>query len=180
MRDKPKVLLHICCAPDATAVWERLSGDYAVLGFFHNPNIHPAEEYRLRLAETRKVAETLGFPLVPAAYAPAAWDEAVRGLEAEPERGRRCQVCFRHNLQAAAATARELGIGLFTTTLTLSPHKVAEQVHAAGREAASACGVRFLELDFKKRGGFQRSLEISRELGLYRQKYCGCRYSQRS
>lgn len=177
---RPKVLLHICCAPDATAVIERLTPEHEVLGFFHGPNIHPPEEYALRLDATRKAAAALGFPLVETDYAPERWDEAVHGLENEPERGQRCEACFRHNLMATAAKARELGIGAFTTTLTISPHKDEALVFAAGRDAAREHGVAFLELDFKKRDGFKRSLDLSRELGLYRQNYCGCRYSRPS
>ncbi len=180
MSDRPGVLLHICCAPDATACFERLSSGYEVLGYFHNPNIHPAGEYALRLANAEKVAVGLGFRLVPAPYDPAGWDQAVRGLESEPERGRRCEACFRHNLAATAAKAAELGVACFTSTLTISPHKETEKIFAAGRAAAQAHGVNFLELDFKKKDGFRRSLELSRQLGLYRQNYCGCKYSLRS
>ncbi len=174
---RPKVLLHICCAPDATAVVERLTPEYEVLGFFHGPNIHPPEEYALRLAEARKVAQRLDFELASSDHSPADWHAAVRGLEAEPERGARCDACFRHNLMATAAKARELNIGIFTTTLTISPHKDAARVFTAGRAAAREHGVTFLEMDFKKRDGFKRSLDLSRDLGLYRQKYCGCLYS---
>jgi predicted adenine nucleotide alpha hydrolase (AANH) superfamily ATPase len=177
MSSLPKVLLHICCAPDATAVFERLAPEHEVLGFFHGPNIHPPEEYVLRLDNARRVAEALGFRLLLAPYSPEAWDQDVRGLEQEPERGRRCEACFQHNLRATAAKARELGIPAFTTTLTISPHKDAAKIFAAGRAAGAEYGVEFLELDFKKRDGFKRSLELSRELGLYRQAYCGCRYS---
>jgi predicted adenine nucleotide alpha hydrolase (AANH) superfamily ATPase len=176
---RPPVLLHICCAPDATAAAERLAPAYEVLGYFHGPNIHPREEYLLRLDNARRVAETLGFRLLPASYAPEAWDEAVRGLEQEPEGGRRCEACFRHNLTATAAKAKELGVPSFTTTLTISPHKDAAKVFAAGRAAGREHGVEFLELDFKKKDGFRRSLEISKALGLYRQRTCGCRYSAR-
>lgn len=177
---KPRVLLHICCAPDATAVFERLAPDYDVIGYFRNDNIHPPEEYALRLANAEKVAAALGFRLEPAPYDPRAWDRAVTGLEDEPERGRRCEVCFRHNLTATALAARALGIPAFTTTLTLSPHKSSALLFAIGRGLAQETGVEFLEIDFKKRDGFKRSLAMSRELELYRQNYCGCRYSVRS
>jgi epoxyqueuosine reductase len=176
---KPKVLLHMCCAPDATAAYERLAPEYEVVGYFHNDNIYPPEEFELRRVNAEKTAAVLGFRLEPAEYQPAAWDRAVAGLESEPERGRRCEVCFRHNLAAAAAKAKALGIPFFTTTLTISPHKSSALLCEIGRTAAAAHGVQFLALDFKKRDGFKRSLELSRQLGLYRQNYCGCRYSKR-
>jgi epoxyqueuosine reductase len=175
--DKPKILLHICCAPDATATVERLSGEYDVSGYFQNDNIYPEAEYHRRLNHAERVAAALGFPLVPAPYHPGSWDAAVTGLEREPERGRRCEACLRHNLAATAAKARELGIPFFTTTLTISPHKDADLIFRVGREIGQQQGVRFLEKDFKKQDGFKRSLEWSRRLDLYRQHYCGCRYS---
>ncbi|MEW6516510.1 MAG: epoxyqueuosine reductase QueH [candidate division FCPU426 bacterium] len=176
---KSKVLLHICCAPDATATVERLRAEYDVLGYFQNDNIHPPEEFSRRLDNAERVAVALGFPLVPAGYHPEAWQTAVAGWEDEPERGRRCEACFRHNLAATAAKARELNIPAFATTLTISPHKDAALIFRLGRELARQQGVRFLEMDFKKQDGFKRSLEWSRQLGLYRQNYCGCRYSSR-
>ena len=177
---KPCVLLHICCAPDSTATFEQLAPDYEVVGFFHNDNLFPPEEYALRLANAEKAAAALGFTLEPCDYQPAAWDEAVRGLESEPEKGRRCAACFRYNLTAAALRAQALGIPHFTTTLTISPHKSSALIFEIGNEIGRTTGVEFLEIDFKKKGGFQRSLEMTRELGLYRQNYCGCKYSLRS
>jgi epoxyqueuosine reductase len=177
MSDLPRLLLHICCAPDATAVWERLSAEYAVTGYFHNANIYPREEYDRRLENAQRVAAHFGFPLAPASYAPPAWYAAVRGLEREPERGARCAACFRHNLNATAQAAAEKQIPFFTTTLSISPHKDSKVIFAAGEEAAKLHGVTFLPVDFKKQAGFQRSLDWSRQLGLYRQNYCGCEYS---
>jgi len=176
---KPKTLLHICCAPDATATAERLAKEYAVVGYFRNDNIYPPAEHALRLAHTERVAATQGFTLEPAEYCPETWAEAVRGLENEPERGRRCAVCFGHNLAAAAAKARALGIASFTTTLTISPHKNSKLIFEIGRDIGRAHGVNFLEIDFKKQDGFKRSLELCKQLELYRQNYCGCKYSKR-
>lgn len=178
--DKPKILLHICCAPDATAAVERLAREYEVCGFFQNDNLYPEAEYRLRLNNAERVAAVLGFTLVPAVFHPEAWEQAVAGLEDEPERGKRCEACFRHNLTATAAKARELGLPWFTTTLTISPHKDANLIFSIGREVGEQQGVRFLAADFKKQDGFKRSLEWSRRLELYRQNYCGCQYSQRT
>jgi predicted adenine nucleotide alpha hydrolase (AANH) superfamily ATPase len=150
-----------------------------VTGFFHNPNIHPEKEYRRRLAEAEAVGRAMGFPLLHPRYHPGAWHQAVKGLESEPEGGLRCVVCFRLNLRAAARKACELGLPLFTTTLTLSPHKPSDRIMTIGNEAGEEFGVLFLAEDFKKRDGFKRSLDLSREMRLYRQHYCGCRYSLR-
>lgn len=176
---KQKILLHICCAPDSTAVFERLSESYQVTGFFHNPNIFPQSEYQKRLEQTRKVAAHMGFPLISPPYEPGAWRQYIRGLEHEPEGGDRCAVCFRVNLRATARQALELQFPYFTTTLTISPHKDSKRIHSIGQEAGQEFGVEFLSENFKKKGGFQRSLELSKDLQLYRQKYCGCRYSLR-
>ncbi len=174
---KPQALLHICCAPDSTAVFERLKEEYEVIGFFHNPNIFPEAEYKKRLEEAEYVARKLKFKIVVPGYAQQEWGQAVKDLEAEPEKGKRCDVCFRFNLQATAKKAIGMGIPFFTTTLTISPHKITEMIFKAGRDAAMKYGLKFLELDFKKKEGFKRSLELSREMNLYRQNYCGCRHS---
>lgn len=179
MPTRPRILLHICCAPDATSCCEQLAPHYQVIGYFHNPNIHPPEEYFLRLENVRKVAASMNFHLEPSQYNFLAWEMAVAGLENEPERGKRCDACFYHNLAATAAKAREIGVHFFTTTLAISPHKNTQNIFAAGREAAAKYDVCFVEKDFKLKHGFQRSLELSRQLGLYRQNYCGCKYSIR-
>lgn len=176
---KPLILLHICCAPDATAVFERLREKYSVVGYFHNPNIHPEEEYRKRLKEAKYVAKTMNFPLEIPPYNPQKWFAAVKGLEQEPERGKRCQACFRFNLRATAKKAQEKGIPYFSTTLTISPHKKTADIFEAGKEASSEFELEFLAFDFKKKDGFKRSLIISREMNLYRQNYCGCCFSLR-
>lgn len=174
---KPQVLLHICCAPDATAVFEQLALEYEVTGYFHNPNIYPEEEFRKRLREAQKVSQRMGFNLLTEPYQPEAWLKAIKGWEYEPEKGRRCEICFRFNLRAAAQKAASLQIPYFTTTLTISPHKLSKAIFKAAGAAEKEFHVMFLEIDFKKSDGFKRSLEISREMELYRQKYCGCRYS---
>jgi len=175
--EKPFILLHVCCAPDATAVFERLREKYTVIGFFHNPNIHPEEEYRKRLKDAVYVAETMNFPLEIPAYNPQEWLDAVKGLEQEPERGKRCRICFRFNLLATAKKAHERRIPYFTTTLTISPHKNTADIFEAGKEAAAEFGSEFVAVDFKKKDGFKRSLILSREMNLYRQNYCGCCFS---
>jgi epoxyqueuosine reductase len=176
---EPKLLLHLCCGPDATAVFERLRDRYHVIGYFHNPNIYPPEEHEKRSREAVKAGRELGFSVIVPGYAPAEWNEQIKGLENEPEKGRRCEICFRYNLRETARKARELSIPNFTTTLTISPHKNSKLILRLGQEAGEAFGLHFLSLDFKKKHGFRRSLELSHQLKLYRQNYCGCRYSMR-
>lgn len=177
--NRPEILLHICCAPDSTAVYERLSDTFQVTGFFHNPNIFPHSEYNKRLEQAYKVAAHMEFPLIAPAYDPESWQRYIHGLENEPEGGNRCAVCFRINLRATARQALELQFPYFTTTLTISPHKNAMRIHTIGQEAGQEFGVEFLAEDFKRKSGFQRNLEHSKNLNLYRQNYCGCRYSLR-
>lgn len=174
MTGKPRLLLHICCAPDATVAIERLASVFDITAFFYDPNIHPREEYDKRLAEMRKVAEANHIPLEAGPYEDARWFELAKDLMDEPERGKRCEVCFRMRLEATAAFARDAGIPAFATILTVSPHKDAMLVNRLGQEIGERLGVRYLVTDLKKKDGFKRSLELSREFGLYRQDYCGC------
>ena len=149
--------------------------------FFSNCNIDTREEFEKRLAEARKLAAADGVELVADEYDHADWLEKVaKGFEQEPEKGARCARCFRYSLARTAAWAAAHGYEAFTTSLTVSPHKFSPAVFAAGREAAErGIGLSFLEVDFKKKDGFLRSLKRSSELGLYRQDYCGCEFSHR-
>ena len=170
-----KVLLHICCAVCAAGAAERLIQEgHQVGGYFYNPNIYPVEEYRRRLASARTVARELKFPLQEGPYEPAAWDAAVRGWENEPEGGQRCPVCFTLRLQKTCRLMLELNYDLFATTLTMGSNKSAVLLERIGREIG---GDRFLSRDFKKKDGFKRAGELARQWCLYRQHYCGCRYS---
>ena len=171
------VLLHICCAPDASYGVPAMQEKAVVTGFFFNPNIQPGEEYERRLSATRQLAGPVPFPLVVARGGKTAWEEAVRGLEAEPERGRRCEACIRMRLARTAQEARSRKIPAFSTVLTVSPKKDAAMVNRIGREEGEKAGVLFLEADLKKRDGFLKSVETAKRLGIYRQNYCGCRYS---
>jgi len=176
-----KVLLHTCCGPCASACEPRLREEgHDVALFFSNSNIDTREEFERRLAEARKLAAADGVEVVADAYDHADWLEKVaKGHEAEPEKGARCARCFRYSLARAAAYAAAHGYDAFTTSLTVSPHKVSPMVFAAGAEAAGGAS-KFLEVDFKKKDGFLRSLRRTEELGLYRQSYCGCEFSRRA
>ena len=141
---------------------------------FANSNIDTAEEFERRLGEARKVADAEGVELVPLEYDHAEWQrEVAAGYENEPEKGARCARCFRYNLAKAAEAAQRLGCEAFTTSLTVSPHKISSVIFAQSQDE------RFLKIDFKKKEGFKESLKRSAELGLYRQSYCGCEYSKR-
>ncbi|MCF7855062.1 MAG: epoxyqueuosine reductase QueH [Candidatus Pacebacteria bacterium] len=171
----PSLLLHICCGPCASHAVRVVKADYAVTGFFSNSNIHPRSEYDHRLSEARRLAELCDIPLVEDTYRHDEWLAAVSGLEKEPERGARCDACFRFNLARAATYANAHFFDLFTTTLTISPHKDSRKIFGIGHELGS-----FLEVDFKKKDGFRKSLQLSRHYELYRQSFCGCEFSRRS
>jgi len=170
----PRILLHLCCAPCGSAALERLQRHGEVTLFFSNGNLFPESEYERRLDAASALAGACHVDLVVDCYDHGAWREWVAGLEQEPERGKRCRRCFEFSLRRAAAYAVAHGFGALTTTLTISPHKDSGTVFAAGRAATETL---FLEVDFKQEDGFRRSLELSRQYGLYRQDYCGCEFS---
>jgi predicted adenine nucleotide alpha hydrolase (AANH) superfamily ATPase len=176
---KKRLLLHTCCAPCSTSVLERLSDTYDITGYFYKPNLHPSEEHGMRLDEARDFYRRKGIPIIEEAYEEARWHELVKGHEDDPERGERCTICYRMRLEKTAEKARAMGFDLFGTVLTISPHKDAARVNRIGSEVGEKAGVPFLVADFKKKDGYRRSVEISREEGLYRQDYCGCIYSRR-
>jgi len=175
---KDKILVHVCCAPDALYFLKRLREDYPhaeIVAFFYDPNIHPYEEYKLRLLETERTCEKLGIKLIEGEYDPENWLKAVRGLEKEPEKGKRCEVCFDYRLKRAFDEAKKLGCNLLTTTLLMSPKKSIEQLKRVG-SALSEEGIRFLAPDYRKGGGTQEMFKLSREMEFYMQDYCGCIY----
>ncbi|MEW5901742.1 MAG: epoxyqueuosine reductase QueH [Acidobacteriota bacterium] len=176
---KPRLLAHICCAPDAAYVLKLLKEKYDVSGYFYNPNIHPTGEYRLRLEEARRVAGVLNFRLVEEVFDEERWMALTRRFRDEPEKGRRCDVCYAIRLQKTAQAAARLGFECFTTIMSLSPWKKADVLNRIGRMFGRRHQVFFLEADFKKKDGFRRSVALSRDMHLYRQSYCGCVYSQK-
>lgn len=173
------VLLHLCCAPDASYAVPAMQERYRIMGFFFNPNIQPGEEYERRFQATRQLQDYLPFALEVADGGEREWEEAVRGLEQETEKGRRCEACIRIRMRRTAEEAKRQGIPAFCTVLTVSPKKDAAMVNRIGREEGERAGVFFVEADMKKNDGFRKSVEISKRLGIYRQDFCGCRYSAR-
>lgn len=178
----PTLLIHSCCAPCSTYVLEYLSSYFRITVFYYNPNIYPEDEYGRRLEEQRKLIEKMPFKH-PVAFMPGEYEnerfyQAAQGLEEEKEGGTRCERCYRLRLAEAAKTAAEKGFDYFTTTLTISPLKNAQKLNEIGRQTARQYGVEYLVSDFKKKNGYKRSVELSREYGLYRQDYCGCEFSR--
>jgi len=177
--NKPKLLVHICCAADALYVLVLLKENYAVSGYFYNPNIHPFEEYVQRLEETRKVAQTLNVKLLEETYDDERWFKITQKFKEEPEKGRRCDICYAMRLEKTAQKASELGFDIFATVMSLSPWKKADVLNRLGRMFARKYKINFLEANFKKKDGFRKSVELSKSHGLYRQNYCGCKYSMK-
>ncbi len=175
---QPLLLIHICCAPCATTVVRRLRDNYDITGFFYNPNIFPEDEYQRRREAVERLAEGWGITVDFGEYEYERFRERVRGLEAEPEGGRRCAVCYRLRLERGAARAKAIGAGFLATTLTVGPNKKAAVINQIGEEVCTALGVKFVSGDWKRQDGFKQSVEISRSLGLYRQHYCGCEFSR--
>ena len=179
--ERPALLLHACCAPCSSAVLELLSKHFEVTVLYYNPNIAPEEEYRRREKELECFLPAAGYGdirVIEQEYDPSEFYAAARGLESEPERGRRCTECYRLRLEKTAEYAAENRFPWFTTTLSISPQKDPARINGIGAELAEKYGVRFLTSEFRKRDGYKRSLELSREYGLYRQDYCGCAFSK--
>ena len=179
---REKLLLHACCAPCSSYVLEYLTAFFDITVFYCNPNITDKEEYEHRLTELYKLCERApfckGVQIVDDGYAPNIFFDAARGFEGEPEGGRRCDRCFALRLSRTADYAKENGFPLFATTLTVSPHKNARLINDSGIAESERSGVPYLISDFKKKGGYQRSIVLSREYGLYRQQFCGCEFSR--
>ncbi len=174
---KQKILLHTCCGPCSTVAIERLEGNFDSTGFFYNPNIYPAREYRKRFHDAEDFFEDKGITLIEGDYDPDAWLRGVKGLEKEPEGGRRCDTCIAMRLRETAKVAKNLGIYTVGTTLSVSPFKNTSKVNDIGKRMVEEYGVKWLDVDFSAADGYKRSLELSREYDLYRQDYCGCIFS---
>ena len=172
-----RLLLHICCAPDATVAFVKLKERFEVEGLFYNPNIFPEEEYRKRCSAARDLAEAWSFSLHEGPYDWESWKALTRGYENVDEGGERCQLCIAHNLRQTAVFAKALGFEWFSTSLFTSRKKDLRMIESLGYRIGKETSVQFYYEPFRRAGGFDESVRHSRELGLYRQTYCGCPYS---
>lgn len=176
---RPSLLLHACCAPCASYPLEYLSKSFDVTLFYYNPNITEKTEYEKRLEELRRLSHEFGFNVIDGVYDGKIFFEHSKGLEQEPERGKRCEKCFSLRLSKASEIATSYGFEYFATTLTLSPLKNATLINEIGLSVEKEGGTKYLPTDFKKKGGYLRSIELSNKYNLYRQNYCGCVFSKR-
>ncbi len=178
-----KLFLHVCCAPCSSAVLERLGNFFEITLFYYNPNITEKDEYLKRIDEVKNLVSYLEcehkISVIEGDYDPNIFFEMARGLENEPEKGRRCFKCYELRLRETARMAKALGFDYFCTTLTLSPHKNSNWINEIGMNLSEEYYVNYLYSDFKKKGGYKRSIELSHQYHLYRQDYCGCIYSRK-
>ena len=196
--EKPTLLLHSCCAPCSSYVLEYLREYFRITVFYYNPNITDGKEYEYRLNEEKRLIgaynrqvrehdfegmnsteQAMLIDIMEAPYDPGNYLSAVKGYEDCPEGGDRCGICFEMRLRESAKAAADNGFDFFTTTLTISPLKNAARLNEIGERLSGEYGVRFLPSDFKKKNGYKRSIELSKEFSLYRQNYCGCAFSRR-
>ncbi len=179
---KQTLLLHVCCAPCSSSVIEVLRDDFDITLYFYNPNITSREEYDLRLNELKRLVLEMpaarGLSIIEGKYNPDEFFKLSKGLESEKEGGKRCTLCYEERLLSTANLAEELGFDLFTTTLSVSPYKNAKKLNEIGQRLAESKKTEYLVSDFKKKDGYKRSIELSKQYGLYRQDYCGCVYSK--
>lgn len=180
--EKPSLLLHACCAPCSSHTLTYISSYFDITLYFCNPNIAPESEFAFRLSELKRLVHELGLSIniIEEPYDPAPFYELAKGLEELPERGERCRKCIEYRLSMTGQRAKELGFDLFTTTLTISPHKDAQFINECGARVSQECGVEYLHSDFKKHDGYKHSIELSHKYSLYRQDYCGCVYSRQN
>jgi hypothetical protein len=175
---KPKLLVHLCCGPCGAGAIRDLKRSYAITLLFANSNIDTAEEHQRRWRAAKTLANHHGLRLIKSTYTHDAWLKQVKGHEAEPERGSRCQICYRYRMNEAAVTAKAYGFDYFTSSLSDSPYKDNEAVMQIGQSIAKTLGVKFLDFNFSANDGYRKSISESKKLKLYRQKYCGCEFSK--
>lgn len=177
----PRLLLHSCCAPCSSYVLEYLSRYFEITVFYYNPNIYPESEYSRRIIEQQRLIDEIDakheISFVAGLYEKERFYETVKGLEQEKEGGERCMRCYELRLRESASLAKAGGYDYFTTTLSISPLKNAGKLNEIGIHLEEAYGVKYLLSDFKKKNGYKRSIELSKEHNLYRQDYCGCAFS---
>lgn len=184
---KPTLLLHACCGPCATSCVERLADEYSIIVYYYNPNIMDSEEYFMRREALRKFIglfnednkeKGIFVDYLEGEYEPGKFISKVKGFEDEPEGGARCDICFNMRLTDTAIMAKKLNLDYFTTTMSVSPHKSYDRIKRLGEDLERETGVEYLDIDFKKKNGFGRSVELSKKYNLYRQKFCGCEYAR--
>ena len=181
---KPKLLLHVCCAPCSSYVLEYLNSYFDITVFYYNPNISSINEYNKRLDEEIRFVKEYPFKnkivVINGDYDNKEFEKTISGLEHEKEGGARCFKCYRLRLEKSAQYAKDNNFDYFTTTLTISPYKNSNVINEIGNELSFQYGIKYLFSDFKKKNGYKRSIELSHEYNLYRQDYCGCKYSVRN
>lgn len=178
----PRLFLHSCCAPCSSYTLEYLSNYFDITVYYFNPNISPKEEFDKRFAEQKRLIDSLPaknpIKLVLGEYNYDDFLQIARGYENVAEGGERCFRCYRMRLESTARIAKEQGFDYFCTTLSISPLKNSQKINQIGYEVAQKYGIKWLPSDFKKREGYKRSIELSREYNLYRQSFCGCIFSK--
>jgi predicted adenine nucleotide alpha hydrolase (AANH) superfamily ATPase len=176
---KPKLLLHACCAPGSSHCLFLLEKYFDITIFYSNDNIYREEEFDKRLDEIEKFTNKLPFKVnvISNGYNPMDYDNAILGLEELGEKSKRCYMCYKERLEKTAIKAKEEGYEYFSTTLSISPYKITRWINEIGRDLEEKYNIKYLYSDFKKESGYLHSIELSKEYGLYRQDYCGCKYS---
>lgn len=181
LKGKKSLLLHACCAPCSSAVLERIADYFDITILYYNPNITDEKEYQKRLHEIKTFIKKLhkdDIKILDGRYEPEEFFKIAKGLEREKERGKRCYKCYELRLRETAKVAEQLNFDYFTTTLSISPHKNSKWINEIGENLNLEYRPTYLYTDFKKKNGYKRSIELSKEFGLYRQDYCGCIYSK--
>ncbi len=176
---RKRLLVHSCCAPCSSYVLEYLKEIFDITLLYYNPNIYPKEEFFKRAEEQKSLAKKMGgIKVVVSEFDESEFYSAVKGYENCPEGGERCFICYRLRLEESARYAKQKGFDYFCTTLSISPLKNAEKLNQIGKELSNKYNIKYLYSDFKKKNGYKRSIELSKEYGLYRQDYCGCVFSK--
>ncbi|MET3616562.1 putative adenine nucleotide alpha hydrolase (AANH) superfamily ATPase [Peptoniphilus olsenii] len=179
---KPKLLLHSCCGPCSSAVLEKIKEYFKITVFYYNPNIDSESEYKRRSKEQVELLKDMDLNdeinIVVEEYIHQEFLEYIRGFEKYPEGGARCFKCYMQRLEQAAKYAKNYNFDYFTTTLSISPHKDSQVLNRIGQFLSVKYDVKYLYSDFKKKNGFKRSVELTKEFNMYRQDYCGCEFSK--
>ena len=178
---RPSLMLHSCCAPCSSYVLEYLNKYFDITVFYYNPNISPEKEYIHRVEEIKRLINEMcpQVSFLEGKYEPERFYEMAKGLENEPERGARCVKCYRMRIEESAVIAKQNNFDYFTTTLSISPQKDSHVLNSIGKAVSEIYDIPYLFSDFKKKGGYKRSIELSAQFHLYRQNFCGCIYSKR-